>query len=270
MADYFTRFSCLLPVGPGNAKAALALYEQMQAELDADGMEAGFAAAAYGSDNDSLWLWDGDGAGDVESLIAFAIKCAAAFNLQGLWAFRWALTCSRARLDGFGGGAQLIDLGGRRSLSWVDTQHWIEEETARRREPTNSAADAFNPVADAQGWTATTQADLLLSFVGQEIAADPAVAARFRSFLAAVSAQPDEMLCRECGEPVFVTDAGDSHHVGPGMDGIDHAWDLAETSETAQIALRFRWRSICAGSAAKCGAFARCSCDHTALPEKEA
>ena len=236
MADYFTRFSCLLPVGAGNTEAALALYEQMQAQLGGDDMEVGFAAEAYGSDNDSLWLWDGDGAGDVENVIAFAVKCAAAFDLQGLWALRWALTCSRARLDGFGGGAQLIDLGGRRSLSWVDTQHWIEEEIARRREPANSAADAFNPVAGAQGWTATTEADLLLSFVGQEIAADPAVATRFRTFLATVSAQPDEMACRECGEPVFVTDAGVSHHAGPGMDGIDHARDR----------------------------------DHTALPEKEA
>ena len=118
----------------------------------------------------------------------------------------------------------------------MDTQHWIEEEIARRRESTNSAADAFNPVADAQNWTATTQADLLLGFVGQEIAADPAVAARFRSFLAAVSAESDEMLCRECGEPVFVTDTGVSHHFGTGMDGIDHARDR----------------------------------DHTALPEKEA
>ena len=84
MADYFTKFSCLLPVGPGHAEAALALHEQMQAELGADGMEVGFVAQAYGSDNDSLWLWDGDGAGDVENVIAFALQCAAAFSLQGL------------------------------------------------------------------------------------------------------------------------------------------------------------------------------------------
>ena len=236
MADYFTQLSCVLPVGPGNVEAALALYEQMQAELDADGMEIGFLAELHEPGNDSLWLWDGDGTGDFENVIAFTLKCAAAFSLEGLWGFWWGLSCSRHRLDGFGGGAQVIDLGGRRSLSWVDTQHWIGEETARLREPTNPAADAFNPVAAGQGWTTTTQADFLLSFIGQEIAADPAVAARFRAFLTTVSVEPDEMLCRECGEPVFVTDAGVSHHVGSGMDGIDYARDR----------------------------------DHVALPEKEA
>ena len=217
MADYFTQLSCVLPVGPGNVPAALALYGQMQADLDADGMEIGFLAEAHEPGNDSLWLWDGDGTGDIENVIAFALKCAEAFSLKGFWGFCWGLGCSRPLLDGFGGGAQLIDLGGRRSVSWVDTQHWIGEETARRREPTNSAAYAFNPVADAQGWTTTTQADLLLSFVGQEIAANPAVAVRFQAFLAT-----DEMLCRECGEPVFLTDTGVSHHVGDGMDGIDY------------------------------------------------
>jgi len=225
VADYFTQLSCVLPVGPGNAAAALALYEQMQAELDGDGMEIGFLAEAHEPGNDSLWLWDGDGTGDVENVIAFALKCAEVFNLKGFWGFCWGLGCSRPLLDGFGGGAQLIDLGGRRSVSWVDTQHWIGEETARRREPTNPAAYAFNPVADAQGWTTTTQADLLLSFVGQEIAANPAVAVRFQAFLATVSAEPDEMLCRECGEPVFLTDTGVSHHVGDGMDGIDYNRD---------------------------------------------
>ena len=99
--------------------------------------------------------------------------------------------------------------------------------------------------AAAQGWTATTQADLLLRFVGQEIPVDPAVGARFRAFMATISAEPDEMLCRECGEPVFVTDIEVSLDVGSGMDGINHGRDLAETHSV-------------------------CGCDHVALPEKEA
>ena len=33
------------------------------------------------------------------------------------------------------------------------------------------------------------------------------------------------MPCRECGEPVFLTDAGVSHHVGGGMEEIDYARD---------------------------------------------
>ena len=142
MADYLTQFSCVFPVGPGNAKAALALYEQMQAELDADDMGVGFVAEAHEPGNDNLWLWDGDGNGDIENVIAFAFKCAAAFNLHGLWGFPFSLSCSRARLDGFGGGAHLIDLGRRRTVSWVDTEHWLGQEIARFSEPTSMAAGA--------------------------------------------------------------------------------------------------------------------------------
>ncbi|MBV9077922.1 MAG: hypothetical protein JO048_10610 [Methylobacteriaceae bacterium] len=48
----------------------------------------------------------------------------------------WGLTCSRHRLNGFGGGAQLIDLGLRRSLAWLDCEHWLR--------------DALDPERDAQ------------------------------------------------------------------------------------------------------------------------
>ena len=49
-------------------------------------------------------------------------RCAGAFGLQGLWGFRWCLWCSRPRLEGYGGGAKLLDLGRRRSLDWLDCE----------------------------------------------------------------------------------------------------------------------------------------------------
>ena len=222
MADYFTQFSCAFPVGPGNAEAALALYGQMQAELDANGMEIAFQAEQNDPNDDgTLWLWDGGGSGDVENVISFALRAAASFDLAGLWGFHWALTCSKARIGSFGGGAQLLDLGRRGSLGWVDCQHWLEERVGMGQPCTVLAETILEPVATAEGWTLATQMSVLLGFIDSLIAADPAIAAQLRSRLADVSATPDEMLCRECGEPVFVTDAGVSHHVGGGMDGID-------------------------------------------------
>ena len=74
-----------------------------------------------------LWISDGDGQGDPEHVIAFVLACAAAFDLSGRWGFSpWALTSSKPRLDGFGGGAQLIDLGARKSLAWLDCGHWLQ------------------------------------------------------------------------------------------------------------------------------------------------
>ena len=227
MADYFTALSVLFPVGSAaNVAPALALYRQLADDLDADGETIGFKAQAdEPPTGPHLWLHADENA-EPEHVITFALRCAAALNLTGLWGFRWSLSCSRPRLDGFGGGAQLLDLGVRRSVSWVDCEHWIGDEIARLCEPTNAAAIAFNPVSATQNWTGTTQNDLLLRFVGQEIAANPAVAGRFQAFLATLSADAGEMLCRECGKAMFIGEDGVSHHAGGDLDGIDYDLDL--------------------------------------------
>lgn len=227
MANYYTLLSTLFPVGSAsNVAPALALYRQFRDELQEADEWIGFLAQADDAPGSAdLWLHSDEDA-DIEHVIAFALRCAEAFDLQGLWGFCWTLTCSKPRLDGYGGGAHLIDLGGRRTLCWMDTGQWLQEEAARLREPTNAAAAAFNPAAAAQGWTGPAQADFLLGFIGQEIAADPAAAGRFRAFLATVSGEPDEMLCRECGRPMFIEESGVSHHEGGGLDGIEYALDL--------------------------------------------
>ena len=226
MADYFTLFSVLFPVGTAtNVAPALALYQQFADELEEAGEAVGFLAEAdKPSAGAELWLHS-DESGDVEHVIAFVLRCAEAFDLKGLWGFRWALTCSKLRLDGFGGGGQLLDLGGRRSLGWTDAEHWLLEEAARLHEPANTAAATFNAAAATQGWTGPAQTDLLLSFVGQEMAANPAVANRFQAFLHTVSADADGMTCRECGRPMFIEDNGVSYHEGDGPDGINHTLD---------------------------------------------
>lgn len=230
MANYQTNMSCSFPVGAGNAAAALALYEQMAAELDAAGEEIGFQAESDDPSNDQLWLWDGDGQANVENIIAYALKCAAAFNLTGLWGFHWSLSCSRAVVDAFGGGAQLLDLGRRESVGWIDTKHWLAMRLGTGQPRAVLVETAPHPVATAQVWTPTTQVSVLLGFIDSLIKADPAVADQLRSHLATISAEPDDMLCRECGEPVVIAHSGTSHHVGRGLDGIDYGHDRDHTA----------------------------------------
>jgi hypothetical protein len=52
------------------------------------------------------------------------LRLAEELELTGLWGFQYALTCSRPRLDGFGGGAHVIDLGARKSIGWTSSQEW--------------------------------------------------------------------------------------------------------------------------------------------------
>lgn len=144
MADYFTHFSCMFDVGSAeNAARALAIrQEQAAAHEEAEGGDLGFEVehdpdCAAGA----LWIYS-DGYGEPEHVIAFVIACADAFDLIGRWGFTWALTCSKPRLDGFGGGAQVIDLGQRKSLAWVDCDHWLVSttETATGADPQQSRA----------------------------------------------------------------------------------------------------------------------------------
>lgn len=125
MADYLTQFSCSLDVGSKeHAAAALALLATMRDGDDDEpiyGLEVEIDPAHPGT----LFLSDGDGFGDPEHVIAFVLRCAEAFDLKGRWGFIWSLTCSRHRLDGFGGGAQLLNLGERKSLAWTDCAHWL-------------------------------------------------------------------------------------------------------------------------------------------------
>ena len=125
MADYFTQFSCALDVGSANnAVAALDLLDTMRDAPDTDNPPDGFDAEVDPGHLTWVIMTDG-GQGDPEDVIAFVLRCAEAFGLTGRWGFTWALTCSKPRLDGFGGGAQLIDLGARASLAWVDCDHWL-------------------------------------------------------------------------------------------------------------------------------------------------
>ena len=127
MTDYFTQFSCMFDVGTtGNAVRAIEIQRQKALVLyDEDGSDLGFDVRHDPETGPgALWI-SSDEYGEPEHVIAFVLACAEAFDLQGRWGFVWGLSCSKPRLDGFGGGAQLIDLGARKSLAWIDCEQWL-------------------------------------------------------------------------------------------------------------------------------------------------
>ena len=128
MADYFTQFSGVLDVGaPDKAAAALDLFLRLrEADEASDDPEfSGFALSLPdGPGSSVLWFHD-DGQGDVEGVIRFVLRLAEDLDLTGLWGFDYANTCSRPRLEAFGGGAHVIDLGARKSIGWISTHEWL-------------------------------------------------------------------------------------------------------------------------------------------------
>ena len=128
MADYFTHFSCLIDVGSAEKAAqAYELFVSFRNETYADSqtLSCGFDLSIQDDQTQSkLWIRDDD-SGDIEAVIAFVLRLAETLDLTGLWGFEYALTCSRPRLDAFGGGAHVIDLGARKCVGWVNTQTWL-------------------------------------------------------------------------------------------------------------------------------------------------
>jgi len=127
MADYYTHFSCLLDVGtPENAARALDLYNALSEENAAeDPPSDGFLLSVQPEHGGTqLWIRD-DVTGDPEHVIQFVKRCAAAFGLTGRWGFQYANTCSRPRVNAFGGGAHVLDLATGATVAWTYTNGWL-------------------------------------------------------------------------------------------------------------------------------------------------
>ena len=76
-----------------------------------------------------LWIRD-EGTGDPESVIRFVKICASEFSLCGSWGFQYSNMCSKPRLDGFGGGAHVLDLATGETIAWIDTENWLAQTIA--------------------------------------------------------------------------------------------------------------------------------------------
>ena len=129
MANYFTHFSCLLDVGtPENAARALELYNALSEQNAAeDPPSEGFLLSIQPEHGGTqLWIRD-DETGDPEHVIQFVKRCAREFGLTGLWGFQYANTCSKPRVNGFGGGAHVLDLATGKTVAWTYTGGWLAE-----------------------------------------------------------------------------------------------------------------------------------------------
>jgi hypothetical protein len=145
MAEFYTQFSCILDVGTAdNATCAELVREEFAAEFyREEGGYPGFLMAVQPElGPGALWLYSDD-QGDPEHVIQFVLRLAEELSLAGAWGFSWSHTCSKPRIDAFGGGAHVIDLGARRSIADIDCGNFVHEQIARR--PAEAEAAGAQP-----------------------------------------------------------------------------------------------------------------------------
>ena len=129
MADYYTHFSCLLDVStPENATRALDLYNTMAGENATEDPPSDGFLLSIQPEHGGTQLWMRDNVtGDPERLIQFVKLCAREFGLIGRWGFQYANSCSKSRVNAFGGGAHALDLASGETIAWTYTDGWLAE-----------------------------------------------------------------------------------------------------------------------------------------------
>jgi hypothetical protein len=133
MPDFLTRFSCLLDVGSvANVARAFDIYTELMAENGREDPPAEPFLLSLTPEHGATRLWLRDpGTADPQLLISFVARCAETFGLTGTWGFQWAGVAPDPVVDGFSGGAHLLDLGTGRTIEWISTGRWLAESRMR-------------------------------------------------------------------------------------------------------------------------------------------
>ena len=92
---------------------------------------------------------DNDEYGDPEHVIRFVLRCASDLKLGGLWGFTWNDSCSRPRIDAFGGGAHVLDLTTGATIADIDCSNFVYEHVAQAEfAPAQSTRDERGACGD--------------------------------------------------------------------------------------------------------------------------
>jgi hypothetical protein len=119
MADYYTTFSCILDVKTkDNAEKVVQLYNGQLDKDEPPRFELDIA------DESRIWINSGE-SGDPDSVSDFMRVICPMLNLTGKWGFEWANTCSKLRLESFGGGALAFDLSTGEEIGRLYTGLWL-------------------------------------------------------------------------------------------------------------------------------------------------
>ena len=123
MADYFTQFSAMLTTeSHEKALQVHALFNQFVEERLNEDESVGFTVEVQ---NNDLYISDTDANGSPDDVISFFENFAPKLALTGYFGFEWANTCSKPRLDAFGGGACVINLATGECVEVVSTNNWL-------------------------------------------------------------------------------------------------------------------------------------------------
>jgi len=114
MANNYCQTSAYLPIHEKDFEQAENIVNRVTAEIsrDSDEYEEEFGDCGVGVEVEKTGVWfNGEESFDQESLIQIAQALLDELEIDTPFYFSWAYTCSKLRLDEFGGGAGVVRRG---------------------------------------------------------------------------------------------------------------------------------------------------------------
>jgi hypothetical protein len=128
MADYYTQMSFHIESFPEELDRFLEMFNKLEEErLESDEGSLGISATKTKTltkqADDCIWIHDEDGYVDIDALVDLIQEWmhTSEYNLNPV-GFEWASTCSKPRLDAFGGGAVMV---AKNCAKWLHTGQWL-------------------------------------------------------------------------------------------------------------------------------------------------
>jgi hypothetical protein len=105
--------------------------------LDHPELEAGSVAGFEIAWKDDSVVFYSEESGDVDHLVHLVQKFLRAFRPHEAWSVTWAETCSKPRIDEFGGGAAFVTAS---EVHWISAHQFVEDRLAAFPATTESGA----------------------------------------------------------------------------------------------------------------------------------
>lgn len=136
MANNYALFSAALPLrNADEANYVVELLENGIPELKEEAEDWGWPTFEWSLEQDRLWMYSEESfnADFVASVVAELFK---KFPREEGFAFTWALTCSKPRLDEFDGGACVVSGDGER-VEWMCAGNWARQKLEEFKKPSS-------------------------------------------------------------------------------------------------------------------------------------
>jgi hypothetical protein len=124
MANNYAQSSSFIPFAPEQKAAAMEILQRIEDETFEEIDESpGFSATV---EDNGVWFSDDGESINLDHLERAVFALVDGLNLEGVFVCSWAYTCSKPRIDEFGGGAFAVAKG--QDTVWIDAATEAERQ----------------------------------------------------------------------------------------------------------------------------------------------